>query len=315
MDIQQYIESGILEEYALGVLSAAEAAQVEQMAATHPTVQHELQAVIGGLDAYAQAHAITPPPAMRERVLAGWQQAIRSTSVDETPVVPFAPTVAAAPTSEAAPLGVPTAPIVPDPVRKDEPVVRPIGSAPEPVYEAAPRAGFGWLMAASVALLLSLAGNYVLYNRWQNTETALFAAQNDQARFAATQQASEKRLLTQDRELAVLRDEQYQSVILAGTPAAPSAKARVLYNPTTKAVYVNVRSLPTPPAGKQYQLWALDNGKPVDAGVLAATTAAGDSLQQMKDIASAQAFAMTVEDAGGSVSPTLSTMTVLGKML
>ncbi|WBO85762.1 anti-sigma factor [Hymenobacter yonginensis] len=314
MDIQQYIESGILEEYALGVLSAAEAAQVEQVAAAHPEVQHELQAVIGGLDAYAEAHAIAPPTAMRERVLAGWQQAIRSTSAPETPVVPFVP--AAAPsTADAAPLGVPTAPIVPDPVTKDEPVMRPINSAPEPVYEAAPRAGFGWLMAASVALLLSLAGNYVLYNRWQNTETALFAAQNDQARFAATQQASEKRLLTQDRELAVLRDEQYQSVILAGTPAAPSAKARVLYNPTTKAVYVNVRSLPAPPAGKQYQLWALDNGKPVDAGVLAATTAAGDSLQQMKDIASAQAFAMTVEDAGGSVSPTLSTMTVLGKML
>jgi anti-sigma-K factor RskA len=314
VDIQQYIESGILEEYALGVLSAAEAAQVEQVAAAHPEVQRELQAVIGGLDVYAEAHAIAPPPAMRERVLAGWQQAIRSNSADEMPVVPFVP--AAAPsTADAAPLGVPTAPIVPDPVAKDEPIVRPIGSAPEPVYAAAPRAGFGWLMAASVALLLSLAGNYVLYNRWQNTETALFAAQNDQARFAATQQASEKRLLTQDRELAVLRDEQYQSVILAGTPAAPSAKARVLYNPTTKAVYVNVRSLPTPPAGKQYQLWALDNGKPVDAGVLAATTAAGDSLQQMKDIASAQAFAMTVEDAGGSVSPTLSTMTVLGKML
>ncbi|MBC6699572.1 anti-sigma factor [Hymenobacter puniceus] len=320
MDIQQYIESGILEEYALGVLSASDAAQVEQLAATHPEVQQELQVILAGLDAYAEAHAITPPPAMRERVLAGWQQAIRNTSADastETPVVPLAPAtpVAAAEVPVTAPLGVPTAPIVPDPVTKDQPVVRPIGSAPEPTYEAAPHTGFGWLMAASVALLLSLAGNYILYNRWQNTETALFAAQNDQARFAATQQASEKRLLTQDRELAVLRDEQYQSVILAGTPAAPSAKARVLYNPTTKAVYVNVRSLPAPPAGKQYQLWALDNGKPVDAGVLAATTAAGDSLQQMKDIASAQAFAMTVEDAGGSVSPTLSTMTVLGKML
>jgi anti-sigma-K factor RskA len=315
VDIQQYIESGILEEYALGVLSATDSVQVEQMAATHPEVQQELQSIVDGLDAYAQAHAIAPPPAMRERVLAGWQQAIRSTSSSETPVVPFAPEAPAAEAPAGAPLGVPRAPIVADPVTKDEPVMRPISSASEPVYEAAPRAGYGWLMAASVALLLSLAGNYILYSRWQNTESALFAAQNNQARFAATQQASEKRLLTQDRELAVLRDEQYQSVILAGTPAAPSAKARVLYNPATKAVYVNVRSLPAPPAGKQYQLWALDNGKPVDAGVLAATTAAGDSLQQMKNIASAQAFAMTVEDAGGSASPTLSTMTVLGKML
>jgi anti-sigma-K factor RskA len=87
-----------------------------------------------------------------------------------------------------------------------------------------------------------------------------------------------------------------------------------LYNPTTKAVYLDVRKLPAPPTGKQYQLWALDNGKPVDAGVLAAATTAGDSLQQMKDIASAQAFAMTVEPEGGSINPTLSTLTVVGNI-
>ncbi|RZJ58948.1 MAG: anti-sigma factor, partial [Hymenobacter sp.] len=61
-------------------------------------------------------------------------------------------------------------------------------------------------------------------------------------------------------------------------------------------------------------LWALDKGKPIDAGVLAFNTAAGDSLQQMKDIASAQTFAMTVEPTGGSVGPTLTTMTVVGNI-
>jgi anti-sigma-K factor RskA len=52
----------------------------------------------------------------------------------------------------------------------------------------------------------------------------------------------------------------------------------------------------------------------VDAGMLAANTAAGTALQQMKDIGSAQAFAMTVEPEGGSVNPTLSTMTVIGNI-
>jgi len=79
-------------------------------------------------------------------------------------------------------------------------------------------------------------------------------------------------------------------------------------------VYLDVQQLPSLPAGKQYQLWALDKGKPVDAGVLAANTAAGDSIQQMKNIASAQAFAMTVEPTGGSAGPTLATMTVIGNM-
>ena len=299
MDIQQYIESGILEEYALGVLPESERTEVERLAATHPEIRQELNAIVSGLDTYAEAHAITPPPNVRERVLKGWQQAIRGQ--ESTPIMQASSTAARPET--------PPMTVVP------EPVVRPISSAPEPDYREKSRGGFGWMMAASVALLLSLGGNYVLYNRWQQTQTALFAAQNEQAKFAATQQASEKRLSNQERELAVFRDVQFQSVALAGTPNAPTAKARVLYNSATKAVYVDVHNLPTAPTGKQYQLWALDNGKPVDAGVLAAATAAGDSLQQMKDIASAQAFAMTVEDEGGSPTPTLSTMAVMGKLL
>ena len=302
MDTQQYIESGILEEYALGILSEAERAEVERLATIHPEIRHELDAIVMGLDAYAEAHAITPPPAMRERVLAGWQQAIKGQNSEKNTnqVKPLVAT--------SAPAATPVAPAA-----TPEPVVRPISSAPVPVQQT-PARGYGWLLAASVALLLSLGGNYVLYNRWQHTQSELFAVQNEQARFAATQQASQKLLGTQRNELAVLRDEQFRHVTLAGTPAAPSAKARVLYNPTTRAVYVDVRSLPAPPAGKQYQLWALDNGKPVDAGVLAAATAAGEGLQQMKDIASAQAFAMTVEDVGGSPTPTLSTMTVVGNI-
>jgi hypothetical protein len=261
-----------------------------------------------GLDAYAEAHSLTPPADMRDRVLAGWQQAIRQqdSEKDTNPVVPMVAASTPTPQSIAA--------IPPVSAPAPEPVVRPISSTPEPVQTQAPSRGFGWLMAASVALLLSLGGNYVLYNRWQHTQSELFAVRNEQTRFAATQQASQKLMTTQRQELAVLRDEQFRQVTLAGTPAAPTAKARVLYNPTTRAVYVDVRSLPAPPAGKQYQLWALDNGKPVDAGVLAAATAAGEELQQMKDIASAQAFAMTVENVGGSPTPTLSTMTVVGNI-
>lgn len=302
MDTQQYIESGVLEEYALGILPEAERAEVERLAALHPEIRHELDAIVIGLDAYAEAHSLTPPPTMRDRVLNGWQQAIRKQDSEEN-TIPVAPEPKAAPTTTVTP------PVAAAP----EPVVRSISSTPEPVQQA-PARGYGWLMAASVALLLSLGGNYVLYNRWQNTQSELFAVQREQAQFATVQQASQKQLETQRGELAVLRDEQFRHVTLAGTPAAPSAKARVLYNPATRAVYVDVRSLPAPPAGKQYQLWALDNGKPVDAGVLAASTAAGEGLQQMKDIASAQAFAMTVEDAGGSPTPTLSTMTVVGNI-
>nr|WP_262904921.1 anti-sigma factor [Hymenobacter pini] len=239
---------------------------------------------------------------MRDRVLQGWQQAIRNTAEQEKQIQ-TAGTPAAAPfmTASVTPQanGVPTPPQAPE-----EAVVRQM-PAPEP-------SRLKWLIAASVALLLlSGLGNYLLYNRLQETEANLEVAQSEQSRYAATQQAA---LKERDQELAVLRSADFRSVELKGTPKAPEALARVYYNPKTKAVYVDVRNLPAPPSGKQYQLWALDNGKPVDAGVLASTTASGDSIQQMKDIASAQAFAMTVEDAGGVASPTLSTMTVIGNL-
>jgi len=278
---QEYIESGILEEYALGVLSEVERAEVERRAAESPEIQRELNLITAAIDDYAQAHTQTPPEGLRERVLAGWQAAIHA-----------GPPTAAAPT-----------PVVP---ASAAPVVRQLVPEAE-----APAGRTSWLMAASIALLLlSAAANMVLYNRWKDAETSLVIAQNEQARVATTMQATNKSLAA---EVQVLRNDEFKAIDLAGTPAAPTAKARVLYNVATKAVFVDVRSLPAPPAGKQYQLWALDQGKPVDAGVLTAATTAGDSLQQMKDINSAQAFAMTVEPEGGSENPTLSTMTVLGK--
>ena len=169
-------------------------------------------------------------------------------------------------------------------------------------------------MAASVALILSLAGNALFYSRWKDASADLVALQNDQARFATTTRVVEQKLGDLRQENQVLRSDEYKAVALAGTKTAPTAHARVLFNAATHKVYVDVRSLPALPAGKQYQLWALDKGKPVDAGVLTLATATGEGLQHMKDIASAQTFAMTVEPAGGSLNPTLGTMTVVGNI-
>jgi anti-sigma-K factor RskA len=292
VNIQEYIESGILEEYALGVLPEAERPEVERMAAQHPEIKRELADIVRGLDIYAEAHALTPPEGMRERVLSGWQQAIRQTPEPQAPAAPVMR--ASAPE-----------PVVPAAAAPAEAVVRQMPTADN-------SARTKWLIAASVALLVfSALGNFLLYNRLKETEANLEVAQTEQSRYAATQQAA---LNERDQQLRILRSEAFKPVELKGTPKAPDALARVYYNAQTKAVYVDVRSLPALPEGKQYQLWALDNGKPVDAGVLAAATATGDSIQQMKDIASAQAFAMTVEPAGGSENPTLTTMTVIGNL-
>ncbi|RAK69731.1 anti-sigma factor [Hymenobacter edaphi] len=297
MNIEEYIESGQLELYALQQLSPAEAAEVERLAAEHPPIRAELISVQRALGLYAEAHALTPPAGLRERVLSGFQQAIQPQSAAEpaTPTEPAAPYIApAAPHYEAAPA---------------ETVVRTL-----PAAEAG--SGFRWLaIAASVALLLSLGANWLFYSRWQQSENQLVLAQAKEQLYAAATQAVEKRLATRTEELGILRDEQFRMVVMTGTPQAPGARARVMYNPVSRRVYVDVKNLPAAPSGKQYQLWALDKGKPVDAGMLAQTTAVGDSLQRMKDVASAQAFAVTLEDAGGHPTPTMAALTVMGQML
>ena len=292
-NIQDYIESGILEQYVLGELSVAEQAAVEAQAASHSEIQEELQQVQETLGFYADAHAVTPPAGMRERVLTNVLAQIAA----PTPSSALRADVDAVAQANHRPA--PT-----------ETVVRSIGSAAAP----APAARSVWAMAASVALILSLAGNALFYSRWQNASSELVAMQNDQARFAQTSQVVERQLGDLRQENEVLRNDEFKAIALAGTKTAPSARARVLFNAATHKVYVDVRSLPALPAGKQYQLWALDKGKPVDAGVLTAATATGEGIQHMKDIASAQTFAMTIEPTGGSVNPTLNTMTVVGNI-
>lgn len=308
--IQEYIESGILEQYALGELSAAEQAAVEAQVASSPEIGEELRQIQAALGFYAEAHAIVPPAGLRERVLGNVLAQIAA-PIPNSGLRDVVDAVAQATTPAATITAASAAPRTGPDVA--ETVVRPMSSAPAPVATAAPAARSGWAMAASVALLLSLGGNALLYSNWKNASSELVAMQNEKARFATTTQVVEKERNELRQENQVLRDD-FRDVALAGTKTAPTARARVLFNAATHKVYVDVRSLPALPAGKQYQLWALDKGKPVDAGVLTLATATGQGLQHMKDIASAQTFAMTVEPTGGSTNPTLSTMTVVGNI-
>ncbi|MFD1470329.1 anti-sigma factor domain-containing protein [Hymenobacter caeli] len=286
-DSQTYIESGILEQYALGLLAPNERAAVEAEAARQPAVAQELASIQLAFEYYADAHARELPTGMRDRVLSK----VLAQVALPTPV-------AAAPVASAGLRADVDALARPQPA-PGEAVVRPLAAAPAPAGRSR------MALAASVALLLSLAGNGVLYSRWQNADHELVAMQGNQNRLAANTMVVEKKLGEIRQQNEVLRDAEFRFVALAGTPDAPADKARVLFNAKTRRVYVDVQHLPAPPAGRQYQLWALNNGKPVDAGVLTADAAAGERLERMKDIASAQAFAVTLEPVGGSASPTM----------
>ncbi|MBW3545237.1 MAG: anti-sigma factor [Bacteroidetes bacterium] len=274
MDIQAYISSGILESYVLGELSAAEVREVEEMAARYPQVGEELSLIEATLAGLAKAAAVPPRAGLKASILDN-----------------LAPV---SPASEAAA------------IPAQEPPVRPLQTPAS--QKSQPQR---WLMAASIGLALvsSLAAAY-FWSRWQQTEEQLasLAAQNT----LLVQHVStlENRAEGMQQSLAVLTNPTYRAVKMAGLTPAPDALAVVYWNPATEEVYLHAGSLPIPPTDKQYQLWAIVDGKPVDAGVF---DTSGQQLQKMKAINNASAFAVTLEPKGGSPSPTMEQMYVMGE--
>ena len=57
-DVKAYIESGILELYVLGDVSAEEKLQVEDMAAKYPAVKAEIAEIEKSMELYAEANAV-----------------------------------------------------------------------------------------------------------------------------------------------------------------------------------------------------------------------------------------------------------------
>ena len=70
MTPQEYINTGLLEQYVLGCANAAESEEVEKMAAAYEAVRRELDAIADALGAYAMTHAIVPDPIIKPFLLA-----------------------------------------------------------------------------------------------------------------------------------------------------------------------------------------------------------------------------------------------------
>jgi hypothetical protein len=168
---------------------------------------------------------------------------------------------------------------------------------------------YKWLAAASVALLLgSTATNYFLYNKANKAENSLATVEKTLADKTIADNENTK-------NLNAVFSKNAMPIVLDGIPTkAPEANAQIFYIKNTGDVYVEPTGLPIAPAGKQYQLWAIVDGKPIDGGMISFKS--GNStygVQKMKSFGQAkvQAFAITLEDEGGKPQPTDGQMYVM----
>ena len=164
------------------------------------------------------------------------------------------------------------------------------------------------LIAAACFILLigSSILNYNFYRKYNNTNQELQIAQQKIDH-------QEKSNLAMTEDLNVMTNKYAQPVVLNGTPHAPDALAKIFWMKNTGQVYIDPTNLPQVPEGKQYQLWAIIDGKPIDGGMI--TTEKGIyHIQKMKTFGKVDAFAITLEKEGGSPTPTMDEMIVSAKM-
>ncbi|HXU26923.1 MAG TPA: anti-sigma factor [Bacteroidia bacterium] len=278
MDTQAYIQSDILDRYVLGDVSEQERKEVECMSHIYPEIKTNLDALQESVNSYASFYEKAPPTELKGKIMGEIMK------LSKVKVKPNAKIIS-------------------------------LGENKETSKPSATT--YKWFAAASVVLFIASAFLYF------DTRNKLSASQNETITLAnklgQIDESSKNQLaeLKTKNELmaagvAMFNNPENKIIKMAGIEkTAPTAHATICWNSKTKEVYVGFANLPAPPADKQYQLWAIADGKPVDLGVIDKNTDAL-SVQKMKVIEKAQAFAVTLEKAGGNPTPTLAAMYVMG---
>jgi len=163
--------------------------------------------------------------------------------------------------------------------------------------------------AAIVLLIGSTVFNIVQFNKSKSVNEELAQTRQQAAALAQEKKQLEDEQRDINRYVETARNKYSQSVSVTGLNAADSS-AKIFWMKNTGDVFVDPANLPALPADKQYELWAIVDGAPVNAGIIINTEKGTYRVQQMKAFGSAvkvQAFAVSVEpkSATPAVTPTV----------
>lgn len=239
MNIQEYISSGVVESYVLGLASDEERREFEHMCSQYPEVLQARQAFEMAIEKQALQHAMPPAVDAKQKI---WEQ-INFNANEESKIVSLSST----------------------PIRK-----------------------MNWWKVATAACVLLLAGS-LFWGYNLNVKNSKLAEENTKAK-----EDIESYLAQIDQ---IKGKPNLKMASLKGLPASPQSYTTVYWDSTSHDVYLLVNNLPNPPSDKQYQLWALADGQPIDLGFIGDDYFVKKSqlLIKAKNVQKAQAFAITLE--------------------
>lgn len=275
-NVNTYIESGILELYAMGDLTAAERIEVEDMAKKYSEVASELNKIENSLFDIANTYAIQPSNLVKESFFnhIGFNNNLNSNTIN-------------------------------NPIKE-------IKLTPQKTinfYKYSFAASF-------TLLVISIAASIMLYSNLQQSRFQIAQLQSTNQSFANRVNYLQNQVKITQNSISLFANPDVKTIKLAGTANSPKSKMLVIWNAKEQKVMIDLLTMDMPltDTNHQYQLWALANGKPIDLGVFDAKGQMA-GLQQMKDIDIAQTFAVTLEPRGGSLNPTMSQLVVVGNIM
>ena len=275
MDIQEYILSGAIESYVLGLASANEINELQTLSDAHSEVKLAISSFEKALERQALANAVLPPSTLKVLVM----QALAKEGMN---ITNGAISISKSNSQSAQTIS--------------------LTSAPKSIR---------WMRGAIAASVLLILGssilNFYLYSQYKKY--------SDQY---ADLLEEEKSLLAKNISLQTNFNAIKDTAILpvqmkAASPLGTGSMATVMWNKQSTDVYLIVNNLPPHATDRQYQLWAIVDGKPVDAGMIDISKNEF-GLIKMAKISNAQAFAITLEKKGGSPTPDMTQLFVLGKV-
>jgi anti-sigma-K factor RskA len=239
VNIAAYISSGIIESYVLGLASADERTEFEELCRQYPELLKAREDFELALEKQAMENAIMPPADLKNKIFS-------QLSADAGRVLPIEKT----------------------PVKK-----------------------MNWLKYAAAACLVLLAGS-LYYNISLYNKNKKLASENAMSLSKLDNMEKDMRILQQNPAIKM--------AALKGLEASPQSFATVFWDTTSHDVYLMLNNLPKPASDKQYQLWALLDGKPIDMGLIDNDYFIKENrlLIKAKNIQHVQAFAITLEKKG-----------------
>jgi len=262
MNPEEYIKSGMLEAYAMGLLSDEERVEIESAMAKYPELKAEINQIEIEFEQSAMSFEIAPPLRVKVGILNAINKEHNQTNAATYNLIP---------------------------INRNKNVI--------------------WKYVAAAAITFLIGSgilNVVFYNNYNQSESVLAEFRIRNSVLTDNIQQTSLEMESYKSELAIVSSASVQILQLKGLPISPESNVTVYWEKATNEVYLAANSLPWPPEGKQYQLWAIVDGVPINAGMLDVSD--GNALQKMVSMSNAQAFAITLEPKGGSVSPTMEAM-------